>query len=192
MSRIVAICPDCGKDDDWLEMLEDGAFNCRCGKQVSPDSTDFAMVATKKAPEGMLYFAYGSNLSLDQMEQRLPNARPLCKATLRFWRLTYKANFKGNGVATIEKNSERRGAVYGALYVLSAGDLATMDRYEGTPRVYQRRLVTVESKFGRVKAITYVMNDYFKPHSPNPTYVGKIQQGFWDWGLPIGKLAVTP
>lgn len=140
----------------------------------------------------MLYFAYGSNLHLERILARCPGAKPYSRATLRFWRLTYKANFSGNGVATIERNKVRRGAVYGALYTISDKELAILDRFEGTPTTYQRYKIMVETPLGNREAIVYIMNDHFKYCKPNPKYLNVIMKGYKQWGLPLSKLVTTP
>ena len=43
-----------------------------------------------------LYLAYGSNLSVEQMERRCPDAKPIGKAILPDWKLLFKIH------ATIE------------------------------------------------------------------------------------------
>lgn len=140
----------------------------------------------------MIYFAYGSNLDVKQMVSRCPSAKPLCRATLRFHRLTYRANFSDRGVATVVRNEQRRGAVYGALYQVSKEDMKQMDKYEGYPSTYFRAMMTVETKHGNVKAIVYIMQDYFDPKKPSWEYLAKIQSGYRQWRIPLEKLEIAP
>jgi gamma-glutamylcyclotransferase (GGCT)/AIG2-like uncharacterized protein YtfP len=131
-------------------------------------------------------------LHLERIKARCPSAKPYSRATLRFWRLTYKQNFRGNGVATIERNQVRRGAVYGALYEISEKDMRTLDRFEGHPNVYQRYWITVETPIGKRRAIVYIMNDKFTCCAPNPKYLNTIMTGYKQWGLPLQKLVTEP
>lgn len=139
----------------------------------------------------MLYFAFGSNLLIKQMVGRCPGAVPVCRATLRFYNLNYRSNPSGKGVATIDRNDQRRGAVHGALYQVTREDLKKLDRFEGFPNVYYRMTVTVETKWGRVKAFTYVMHrDKYQPKNPDWEYLNRIQSGYRDWKIPLEKLNI--
>ena len=53
--------------------------------------------------DGKLYFAYGSNINLDQMAYRCPDAQVVGPVKLEGWELL----FRGSGVATI---SPKKGA----------------------------------------------------------------------------------
>ena len=48
--------------------------------------------------EKPLYFAYGSNINLDQMQYRCPDATVYGQAVLD----NYDLRFRGSGVATVE------------------------------------------------------------------------------------------
>ena len=62
--------------------------------------------------EKSLYFAYGSNINLDQMQYRCPDATVYGQAVLD----NYDLRFRGSGVATVEP---KEGAcVYGLLWEL--------------------------------------------------------------------------
>lgn len=131
----------------------------------------------------MIYFAYGSNLHLEQMMERCPDAEPLTQAILYGYRLTYR-----RGVATIEK-ADRKDRVYGALYRISKRDLKALDIYEGYPYLYYRDVVQVEAKgMGLVRAITYKMHKHFEFSPPRAGYYEIIQEGYRNWGLPLDSL----
>jgi len=127
------------------------------------------------------YFAYGSNLNRSEMRVRCPGAKALTTARLRGWRLTFR------GVADIEPAGES--TVPGALWRLDDIDLGALDRYEGAPQLYERRLLAVETESGPLEAIAYVMasDDYLG--LPSPWYFERIARGYDDWGLPRATLA---
>lgn len=130
----------------------------------------------------MIYFAYGSNLNLEQMIERCPDAEPLTQAILYNHRLTYR-----RGVATIE--ADKKGRVYGALYRISKRDLEALDKYEGYPYLYYRDVVQVEGKgMGKIYAITYKMHKHFEFSPPRAYYYEVIQEGYRNWGLPLDSL----
>ena len=49
-----------------------------------------------------LYFAYGSNINLEQMAQRCPDAEVVGPVVLEDYELLFRGNRAGCGVATIE------------------------------------------------------------------------------------------
>ena len=95
-----------------------------------------------------LYFAFGSNLNTARMRGRCPSMRVIGKATLSGWRLVERL------YADIEPGN---GRVNGILYAVSHFDLRALDYYEGAPRVYARRLMTIEYNNARYLAYTYIM-----------------------------------
>ena len=69
--------------------------------------------------ERPLYFAYGSNINLDQMRYRCPDASVYGQAVLD----NYDLRFRGSGVATVEP---KEGAcVYGLLWELTVAQKPT-------------------------------------------------------------------
>ena len=51
--------------------------------------------------EEKLYFAYGSNINLEQMAYRCPTAQVVGPVTLEGYELLFRGNARGSGVATI-------------------------------------------------------------------------------------------
>jgi gamma-glutamylcyclotransferase (GGCT)/AIG2-like uncharacterized protein YtfP len=126
------------------------------------------------------YFAYGSNLNRADMRERCPSARALAVARLDGWRLTFR------GVANIEPAEGR--TVHGALWWLSRDDLVALDRYEGAPIHYRQRIVVVDTDHGPRRAIAYLMERPSYLGLPSTWYLGRIAEGFRDWGLPAREL----
>lgn len=85
-----------------------------------------------------LYFAYGSNMSPQQMAWRCPGARPVGRAVLRDWR--FHANTRGSASIMRRQGSE----VHGVLWRCNAAHIHALDRYEGISwGNYRRRHKTV-------------------------------------------------
>jgi gamma-glutamylcyclotransferase (GGCT)/AIG2-like uncharacterized protein YtfP len=126
------------------------------------------------------YFAYGSNLNITDMRARCLDARPGVPARLEGWRLTFR------GVADIEPAEGR--TVHGALWWLSPRDIRALDRYEGAPSNYRRQIIEVKTGEGRLTAMTYVMTHGDYLGLPSPWYLGRIETGFEEWGLPRSEL----
>ena len=135
--------------------------------------------------EKPLYFAYGSNINLDQMRYRCPDATVYGQAVLD----NYDLRFRGSGVATVEP---KEGAcVYGLLWELTDKCEASLDRYEGYPRLYIKQTLEVRTFDGqRVPVMAYIMNPelHLKPSLPPRDYYLGIKTGYEQNGLPVGCL----
>ena len=108
---------------------------------------------TKENPfpnaEPILYFAYGSNMNRERMEQRCSGAVDLGHAVLPNYRLAERL------YADIDTAAGRE--VHGVLYLLTPVHLAMLDRFEGYPYIYRRSWLEVEWRGFVYKAVTYEM-----------------------------------
>lgn len=85
-----------------------------------------------------LYFAYGSNLSLEQMAARCPESRYIGTARLHDYR--WQINQRGYANVVHEPGN----CVEGLCYILSGADEARLDRYEGVPVAYEKVFMELE------------------------------------------------
>lgn len=99
--------------------------------------------------EPILYFAYGSNMNPERMEQRCPGAVGLGYAVLSNYCLTERLYADIDTAVGDE--------VHGVLYLITPTHLAMLDRYEGCPHVYRRSWLEVEWQGYVYKAATYEM-----------------------------------
>ena len=131
-----------------------------------------------------LYFAYGSNINLDQMEYRCPDACVVGPVVLE----NYELLFRRNGCATIAP--KEGGRVHGLLWSISPECEQSLDRYEGYPRFYDKREVTVLDGTGRsLSVMAYVMDERFRePELPSNSYYNGILEGYRQNGLPAAAL----
>jgi len=83
-----------------------------------------------KKDNQVLYFAYGSNLSWDQIRRRCPSARFLGVAELKNYRLCFpRKSQKGYGVASVEEIPGEN--VWGVVYQINEVDIGRLDAAEG-------------------------------------------------------------
>jgi gamma-glutamylcyclotransferase (GGCT)/AIG2-like uncharacterized protein YtfP len=130
------------------------------------------------------YFAYASNLNKKQMQERVPESKPMFVATLPNYKLVFAGWFRRwrGGSATIVLS--RGDKVLGAIYEVSDRDLRRLDSYEGCPGNYSRMNVTVFDEDGNpVGAVTYIKAGRVEETQPSKEYLAVIQQGYRDWGL---------
>lgn len=123
------------------------------------------------------YLAYGSNMNMDQMAMRCPNAKVLGTGTLHNWELTFRGT-RREGVATIEP---KEGAKVGVLlWSITAECERSLDRYEGFPHLYRKESITVTLDGDEVQAMVYIMNEIYPYTIPGPYYYKTLVDGYAD------------
>ena len=143
---------------------------------------DRRMIKTK----GKLYFAYGSNMNLNQMAFRCPDAQVVDTVRLEGYRLAFCMNGGGHGVATILPEPDS--FVDGVLWRISERDEQNLDHYEGFPRLYGKEPVTVVDPDGlKREVMAYTMNSPYKdaPALPSQSYLSGILHGCRQNGIEI-------
>ncbi len=139
--------------------------------------------------ERKLYFAYGSNINLNQMAERCPDAEVVATAILDGYELLFRGNRSGFGVATIEPLSGSQ--VHGLLWNLTPECERSLDIYEGYPRLYEKEDITVRTVDGRAWTVmAYVMTGelWRDPAVPSGPYFNGILEGYRQNGLPVKAL----
>ena len=139
-----------------------------------------------------IYLAYGSNMSLQQMYHRCPDAEPIGKGFIKGWRLMFKGSQSGN-YATIEK--EEGCTVPVVAWAISELDEERLDRYEGWPSFYVKETVEFEyigDRPGRrVKGegMVYIMPpDNSTLGLPSQRYFDVLVEGYHRFGLDLNIL----
>ncbi len=137
--------------------------------------------------EGTLYFAYGSNINLDQMAYRCPAAEVVGPVVLENYRLLFRGNYRGSGVATIAPR--KGGKVHGLLWKITPACERSLDAYEGWPTLYGKQSVTVRDRAGQeLSVMAYVMDLFREPAEPSQYYYNGILEGYRQNGLPPAAL----
>ena len=156
----------------------------KAAKQFTIDENwfgDDAELEATPVPVEEYYFAYGSNLNVPQMSVRCPNAEPVANAKLKDWGLVFR------GVADVVPMDGK--TVYGVIWKITDQCLRALDRYEGYPTMYDRKVVDVQLEDGStVKAITYYMVNDRSLYPPMGGYYECIVEGFEHFGLPLEQL----
>lgn len=131
------------------------------------------------------YLAYGSNLNVQQMRFRCPDAKPIGIAEIDGYELLFKGSKTGSYL-TIEKNPECKVPV--AVWEVSERDEHCLDAYEGYPNFYYKTEmeVTVKGRMGIPKKLTafvYIMHEDRKLGVPSPTYIRTCLTGYRYFGF---------
>jgi gamma-glutamylcyclotransferase (GGCT)/AIG2-like uncharacterized protein YtfP len=120
------------------------------------------------------YLAYGSNLHLQQMAARCPDAKAIAPIHLPNFRLVFRS------VADIAPH--KGSVVHGAVYEISEADERALDRYEGYPTMYRKEFISAKLRGEAITIMYYTMNN--NRISPPPSgYYDTIDTGFENWKL---------
>ena len=127
------------------------------------------------------YIAYGSNLSVEQMAHRCPDAKVVGMAAIREWKLVFLVH------ANIEPCEGR--VVPVLIWEISKGDERNLDLYEGYPSYYykQAMAVTRTDLDGKnppeITAMVYLMNDGHPIRMPMKGYYDTLEEGYTQFGF---------
>lgn len=133
----------------------------------------------------MKYFAYGSNMSWEELRFWCPNAKFVSIARLPNHRLDFTrySGRRQGGVADVVPSTGHD--VWGVVYDIPSDELPALDRKEGVPNAYQRENVSVFIQSGeRAAALTYTVVHKVPTEPPSQEYFELILRGARDWGLP--------
>ncbi len=150
--------------------------------------------------ESVEYFAYGSNLSKEQMKERGIDVEDTATAELPGWRLAftiYSNAWKG-GVGDIIPDPENK--VEGIVYTIPYDNLKNLDHYEGRKLeddievgMYRRQYLPVKMADGWKTVLTYLVNRAMEykstvDHRPSKDYLEMIISGAKEHGFSEGYL----
>ncbi|KAI9465170.1 Butirosin biosynthesis, BtrG-like protein [Lactarius psammicola] len=133
--------------------------------------------------EPTLYFGYGSNLWMDQMNRRCPDSRYIGIGVLHEW--CWIINQRG--YANVVPSSGDY--VYGFIYEINSKDEQSLDNYEGVPYAYEKRIIPLElitcSDDGKtekrtIDALVYIDVARTSRDLPKTEYIHRINLGMKD------------
>lgn len=136
---------------------------------------------------GYLYFAYGSNMHLEQMAKRCPESAILAKGALRNYK--WQTNSRGGG-NVLRGNADD--VVHGIVFKVPACEIEALRRYEGVDKglFIERKLVieleaisdpnlSLQKTLDVVEAQAKKLSDYGQhdiPATMRPTSSNEIPQ----------------
>ena len=132
------------------------------------------------------YIAYGSNLNVQQMRLRCPNARVVGTGWLTGWQLLFKGSGSG-AYLTIERAEDGRVPV--GIWEVTAQDETMLDRYEGYPHFYDKQELPLAfsgirtGKTRRQTCFVYIMHEGRSLGLPSRRYIDTCRDGYDDFGF---------
>jgi len=139
----------------------------------------------------VLYFAYGSNMSVARLKNRVSSVNVITKARLDNHQLRFhkrsrdgsgkcNANYVGNAVDTI----------YGVVFEMTVSQKRLLDVYEGLGNGYDQKAISVIASNGKTLMVLYYyateIDNSLKPYE---WYKQHVLQGAYEHGLPSDYIA---
>jgi len=129
-------------------------------------------------------------MNLDQMKFRCPDAEVVGNVVVKDYRLAFRGNSRGNGVASILPEQGKQ--VSGVLWRITGKCEESLDHYEGYPYLYGKQDIFVQCEDGRkLQAAVYIMNEPYQsqPALPSQYYLRGILEGCRQNGLSESDIA---
>ncbi len=143
----------------------------------------------------MNYFAYGSNMSLARLRQRVPSVQRLGTALLRHHDLRFhKQGRDGSGKCDAFFTGRLSDAIHGVLYHIEPEGKAVLDRIEGLGAGYDEKRIELVHEGGALEAVTYVATHIGNDLQPFEWYLEHVLVGAREAQLPghyVDELART-
>lgn len=134
-----------------------------------------------KETQNKLYIAYGSNMNIEQMCKRCPDAYIVGKSAIDNYELLFRGTRNHSGVATIEP--KLNSSVPVLVWNISNLDEIFLDRYEGYPYLYTKKEVQIKLAGKKVTAMIYIMNDGHDLGLPSRYYEKIIRDSYKSIGF---------
>jgi cation transport regulator ChaC len=134
----------------------------------------------------MLYFSYGSNMSIERLRDRVPTATFVTIATLYKHDLRFHKKSKdGSGKCDAHETENNEHNVIGVVFEISESEKPELDRKEGLGYGYEEKLVELTTHSGEIiKALTYYATIIDPALKPYHWYKHHVLTGAKENGLP--------
>lgn len=128
-----------------------------------------------------LYFAYGSNLNVRQMQWRCPHAYVFGTGYLHNYQLLFKGS-KSGSYLTVEKSKGNKVPI--GIWMIDQFDEKSLDAYEGYPSFYYKKELTVDdvvcdyADIKTVSGLIYIMHEHRQLAKPSWHYMDTCLEGY--------------
>ena len=133
----------------------------------------------------MRYFAYGSNMSLNRLRQRVPSAVPIGIFSLPKHKLIFhKVGKDGTAKCNAYLTHDPSDMIIGRLYETDADEKSILDRVEGLGYGYDEKVIKVFNTKTSFKATTYYATNMDNTLKPFTWYKKHVLVGAYEANLP--------
>jgi len=135
------------------------------------------------------YGAYGSNMNIEQMAKRCPEAKVVGVGILEGHKLTFRGRYKG--VANIEPCKGRTVPI--VIWAITEECERALDLYEGYPNLYIKKQIEVILEGKPTEVMVYVMTKQYNRLAAPPTeyYFNVIARGYSDNRINLKDLQIA-
>lgn len=123
------------------------------------------------------YLAYGTNLNVDSMISRCPDALLLETERLYGYRLVFRGPH--NGEAWLSMVKDPKSSVPVALWQVSKSDLEALRKYERCPQEHDE----IHLVLGRRHCFTYLIRPKYPFAYPDEKYFHTVEDGYKQMGF---------
>ena len=147
----------------------------------------------KQLQDPILYFAYGSNMSMRRISRRVPSVRKVALAKLSGYRLLMHKISHRDGSAKCDAwhTDLHEDFILGILYRIARHEMADLDRHEGLGKGYLKKTVTVDLQQSvQQDAFLYYATDIDPTLKPYHWYREHVLRGARENSFPADYMAV--
>ncbi len=140
----------------------------------------------------MNYFAYGSNLHVKRLLERVPSARVVAVGRLGGFDLRFhKRGQDDSAKCNAFETGRPADVLHGVIYSIRTGERIGLDRAEGVGIGYEVRELTVTTAGGELRAFSYIAQPEFIDDSLRPFdwYRDLVLAGARAHGLPAAQIS---
>lgn len=137
------------------------------------------------------YTAYGSNLNIEQMSKRCPQATVVGRSEIKDHMLTYRGDEGAYYLTVIPMKGH---TVPVGIWETSDKDELSLDYYEEYPTLYHKTEIELDvvhddsGETTKEHCYIYIMNEDKHPGLPSERYVKTCTQGYKDFGFDVKVL----
>ncbi len=107
----------------------------------------------------MKIFAYGSNMNINRLKERVPSATKICNASVDGYKFSFnkRSNVDGSAKGNIEFTSNNEDKVWGVIFEIDEADKSGLDKVEGLGKGYnEQQIDLLDDKGNTIKAQVYM------------------------------------
>lgn len=140
----------------------------------------------------MKYFAYGSNMSLLRLQERVPSAKKLEIVTLNNHQLRFDmSGDDDSGKCNAFQTNNSEDIVIGALFEINQSEKGVLDQAESLGDGYDEKFVLVQNELGEFfEALTYYAIKIDASLKPYYWYLNHVIVGAKETKVPNDYLAI--
>lgn len=107
----------------------------------------------------MKIFAYGSNMNINRLKERVPSATKICNASIEGYKFSFnkRSNVDGSAKGNIQSTNSNDDKVWGVIFEIDEADKSGLDEVEGLGKGYnEQEIDLLDDKGNGIRAQVYI------------------------------------